>query len=159
MHFPTSLRNPQRPQPFYPAPLVCASMKYQLLEHTADLLIRASGSTLEECFANAAYAMFDLVVDASAVRQVEERRIEVEPGDKEELLFEMLSELLYIHDVEGMVFSGFEIAFVDGGLRCLAKGEKLDIGRHLPRTEIKAVTYHMLRVDQEEPSVTVLFDI
>ena len=134
-------------------------MRYQLLEHTADALIKVLGSTLEECFENAAYSMFDQMIDASTVRHVEERSIEVGPDDVEELLFGMLSELLYLHDTDGMVFSEFRVTFLDGELRCVASGEKLDLDRHGPKTEVKAVTYHMLEVNREEPSVTVLFDI
>lgn len=134
-------------------------MRYELLEHTADVLIRAYGSTVEECFENAAYAMFDQMVDASTVRPLEEVEVRGEGDDPEERLFDLLSELLFIHDANRMVFSEFEVTFEDGTLRCVARGERLDPDRHGPRTEIKAVTFHMMEVDEEEPSVTVLFDI
>jgi len=134
-------------------------MRYELLEHTADVLIRAYGSTVEECFENAAYAMFDQMVDASTVRPLEEVEVRGEGDDLEERLFDLLSELLFIHDANRMVFSEFEVTFEDGTLRCVARGERLDPDRHGPRTEIKAVTFHMMEVDEEEPSVTVLFDI
>ncbi|MFP4170375.1 MAG: archease [Methanomassiliicoccales archaeon] len=134
-------------------------MRYELLEHTADLLVRALGSTVEECFQNAAFAMFDQMVDTSLVRTEEERSIELDCRDREECLVDLLSELLFLMDAEGMVFSAFRVEFTDRGLRCTAEGEALDLGRHDPKTEIKAVTYHMLQVDEEEPSITVLFDI
>jgi SHS2 domain-containing protein len=134
-------------------------MRFELLDHTADILVKAFGNTLEQCYANAAYAMFDQMVDMAKVDPVGEMEIIIEGVEKEELLYELLSELLYIHDVDGVVFSEFEVTFNEGGLRCVVRGEALDLGKHGPKTEIKAVTYHMLEVNEEQPSITVLFDI
>jgi len=134
-------------------------MKYELLDHTADLLMKAGGSTIEECFENAAYAMFDQMVDISTVKPERKIIFRIGRGDLEEMLFDMLSELLYLHDAERMVFSRFEVRFTDDGLECTAWGEYLDTNRHRPKKEIKAVTYHMIKVDPDDPSATVLFDI
>jgi len=134
-------------------------MRFELLEHTADILVKAHGNSLEECFENAAYAMFDQIIDPSKVKPTGEMRIILNGEDREELLYDLLSELLYIHDADGIVMSEFEVRFTEEGLECLTRGEELDLGRHGPRTEIKAVTFHMLEVNEEEPSVTVLFDI
>lgn len=134
-------------------------MRFELLDHTADVLVRAYGTTVEECFANAALAMFDQMVDISTIQEKGEVEVQIEGGDREELLFDLLSELLYIHEVDRVVLSSFEVSFTPNGLACIAKGEELDLSRHRPKTEIKAVTFHMLEVDEEAPSVTVLFDI
>jgi SHS2 domain-containing protein len=134
-------------------------MRFELLDHTADILVKAYGNTLEECFANAALAMFDQIVDVSTIQPVGEVEVKIEGDEKEELLFDLLSELLYLHDVDHVVLSSFDVSFSEGGLSCLAKGEELDLKKHRPKTEIKAVTYHMLDVDEDTPSVTVLFDI
>ena len=74
-------------------------MRYERLEHTADAMIRASGETMEEAFENAAFAMFDQIVDATTIDAVQEVEVRV-PGDNmEELLYDLLSELLFVHDV------------------------------------------------------------
>lgn len=134
-------------------------MRYELLEHTADSMIKAYGSTLEECFENAAYAMFDLILDAESVEKKQAVKVSVEGEDREELLYNFLSELLYIFDAKKLALSEFRVSITDGRLSCVAEGEPFDPRGHSPKTEIKAVTYHMLKVDPEEPSVTVLFDI
>lgn len=134
-------------------------MRFELLDHTADILVRAFGDTIEQCYANAAYAMFEQMVDIATIDPVGEMEIIIEGVEKEELLYELLSELLYIHEVDRVVFSEFEVSFKEGGLRCVVRGEELDLGKHGPKIEIKAVTYHMLEVNEEQPSVTVLFDI
>jgi SHS2 domain-containing protein len=134
-------------------------MRYEVLEHTADVMLKAHGSTLEECFENAAYALADQMVDASKVRPEIEVDFQVEGDDPESLLYNFLSEFLYIRDAKHLVFSHFKVKIERTMLFCSAKGEKFDKCRHSPRHDVKAVTYHMLQVDQVEPSVRVILDI
>jgi SHS2 domain-containing protein len=134
-------------------------MRYEQLEHTADAFIKAHGSTLEECFENAAYAMFDQIVDVKKVEAKEGVKVKAMGEDLDELLVNFLSELLYIFDTKKLALSEFTVLMDGNRLTCDAKGEHLDLRKHSPKTEIKAVTYHMLKIDAKEPSVTVLFDI
>jgi SHS2 domain-containing protein len=134
-------------------------MRYELLEHTADVMIKAHGCDLEECFANAAYALFDQITDVSKVSAGEEVSFVVSGHDNESLLFNFLSEFLFIHDAKHLVLSEFRVKIKGTILQCTAKGEKIDSGRHTYRHEVKAITYHMLEVNAEEPSVTVILDI
>ncbi|HPT74861.1 MAG TPA: archease, partial [Methanomassiliicoccaceae archaeon] len=66
-------------------------MRYEVLEHTADLMVKAYGRTLKECFENAAFAMMDQIVDASSADLSDEVSITVEGTDLEELLYNFLS--------------------------------------------------------------------
>ena len=134
-------------------------MRYELLEHTADVMVRCTGRDLEECFENAAYAMFDQIVDASRIENSVERIIRVSAEDDEERLYSFLSELLFVMDCESLVFDSFKVTFEGDDVICKAKGEPLDIKKHHAKAEIKAVTYHLLSVNMEEPSVTVIFDV
>ena len=134
-------------------------MRYELLEHTADVMVKAHGKDLEECFANAAYALFDQMVDASKIDVKVHVRFEVEGHDLESLLYNFLSEFLYIHDAKQLVLSHFEVRIDGNKASCKAEGERLSRIKHGQRHEVKAITYHMLSVDSEEPSVTVIFDI
>jgi SHS2 domain-containing protein len=99
------------------------------------------------------------MVDASKVRPDVEREIEAEGHDPESLLYNFLSELLFVFDVTEMVFSKFSVRFEGDGLKCSAWGEIYDPTRHDPKKEIKAITYHMMSVDPSVPSVRVVFDI
>ncbi len=134
-------------------------MKYEVLEHTADVMLKAHGSTLEECFENAAYALSDQMVDASKVRPEVEMDFQVEGEDLESLLYNFLSEFLYIRDAKHLVFSQFKVRIDGNTLFCSARGERFDRCRHSPRHDVKAVTYHMLQVDRKEPSVRMILDI
>ena len=134
-------------------------MRYEQLEHTADVMIKAYGRTLEECYGNAAYALFNTMVDAATIVPDQEIDIVEEGHDYESLLYNFLSEFLYVHDVTRLVLCEFDVSIEGFKIKCKARGERLDLERHQPKTEIKAITYHMLTVDQDEPSVTVIFDI
>jgi SHS2 domain-containing protein len=134
-------------------------MRYEVLEHTADVMIKAHGLTIEECFQNAAFGMMDQIVDASSAEAVVVEEITVEGATLDELLYSFLSEVLFIFDARGLVLSEFDVTFGVGMLKCQARGERFDAMKHSPRQEIKAVTYHLLQVNEEEPSITVLFDV
>lgn len=134
-------------------------MRYELLEHTADVMVRARGRDLEECFSNAAYALFDQMVDVSKVEAKLEIEFDVEGHDLESLLYNFLSEFLYLHDAKHLVLCEFDVSIKGDRLHCHARGERNSSNKHGQRHEVKAITYHMLSVDPKEPSVTVIFDI
>ena len=67
--------------------------------------------------------------------------------DLERLMVEWLSELLYLHDVENLLFKGFRVESVgEGGLKARVKGEPFQEGIHVIKTGVKAVTYHRIEV-------------
>ena len=77
--------------------------RYVLVDHTADMMVRAFGDTLEECFANAGYALFDQTVDLSGIGTSEETDIRVSGIDDEDRLYSFLSELLFIEDCDNLI--------------------------------------------------------
>ena len=133
--------------------------RYVLIDHTADMMVRAFGSTLEECFGNAAYALFDQTVDLSNVGTSESVDIRVSGIDDEDRLFSFLSEMLFIEDADNLILREFDVRFEGDDVVCTAKGDRLDRSKHRVKSEVKAVTYHMMQIDRDTPSVTVLFDV
>ncbi len=137
-------------------------MPYRLIEHTADLGIEITAGSLNELFEEAARAMFnEIVEDLSKVEHRVEKVLSLEESTLEDLLVSWLSELLYIFDVEEVVFSKFEVSIEGTALKGRAYGEYIDRSRHVLRTEIKSVTYHMLSIERTDGSykATVIFDI
>jgi SHS2 domain-containing protein len=136
--------------------------RYDLIDHTADVGLKAYGKTLSEAFENAAKGMFDIITDKSEIESVGQFNIKLEAPDLEQLLVDWLSELLYIHSAQNLVFGFFKLDVDEKkpGLSATVFGEKLDISKHKIGTEIKAVTYHMLEVKKKKQyQVQVLFDI
>ncbi len=134
-------------------------MRYEEIEHTADVAIRAYGSTLDELFANAAEGMFSLIADLDSVKAVGEVEVRLEAEGIPTLLLRWLSELLYIHETQRLLFSSFEVRVVGTSLQGRARGEAIDKKRHELKLVIKAVTRHRLTVDPEKGIAEVIFDI
>ncbi|MDH4123372.1 MAG: archease [Thermoplasmata archaeon] len=132
--------------------------KYETLEHTADIMIKAYGDSIEECFANAAYGLFDQLADLKDVRPSKDYRIEIEGKEPEQLLVDFLSELLYLFDTELILLSEFDIKYDGEMLVANAKGEPIDKKRHRMKQAIKAVSYHAIEVAPKKGYVQVLFD-
>jgi len=129
---------------------------FEILEHTADVGIRATGDTLEEAFASAGRALAELL-GAWFPGEGEERLVAVgsarDPGD---LLAVWLDELLFIHERDDIVFGRIEVDGVTehdlaGRIWVAPRGE-----RRLEGTGVKATTYHRLRVEREEDGGWIL---
>lgn len=135
---------------------------YELIDHTADVGVKACGDTLAEAFEEAAKAMFDIITDKSEIENVGQYTIELKADDLEQLLVDWLSELLFLNSANNLVFGFFKIDLDEKNSSLSAKifGEKYDISKHKVGTEIKAVTYHMLEVKKKKPYyIKILFDI
>ena len=134
--------------------------RFELIEHTSDVGLRAHGKTLAEAFTNAAYGMFSIIGEVDNVKEKESRTVEIKEDDMESLLFEWLNQLIYYFDVETLLFKRFDIIeFGEGHMKAACHGEKYDPSRQRLKTEVKSATYHMLEVDREENKVQVIFDI
>lgn len=134
-------------------------MRYEVLEHTADVMVKCRGKTLEECFENAAYALSDQTVDATKVEAKDMFSVDVKGGDDEERLYAFLSEILFLQDAEYYAFSEFRVTIDGERVTAQIYGEPLDVKKHRAKTEVKAITYHMMKVDPSVPELTVVFDI
>lgn len=120
----------------------------------------AYGKSLAEAFANAAYGLFSLIVEPNKVKEKESRKVTVQAQDAEGLLFNWINELIYIFEVERLLFKSFDITEFTGlSLEATCWGEKYDPSRHQLRTGVKSATYHMLKVDGEKNRVQVIFDV
>jgi len=136
--------------------------RFEIVDHTADIGIRAYGNSLGEAFANAAYGMFSLITDLDTVGETVCHTIEIEASDEQELLVSWLNELLYLLDTEGILFGSFQISTISNGmLQAKACGEKVKPSRHTIKTSIKAATYHMLSIERSDNgiSVQVILDV
>ena len=135
--------------------------RYEILSHTADAGIVASGASLAEAFENAAFGMFDLVFDLSGVSATEECRVQVEAESLGELLVAWLSALLTEAEIRNLAFSRFVVEDPAGGsLQGTAWGGPF-AGLELRGPPVKAVTYHDLAVEPEPGGwrARVIFDV
>lgn len=125
---------------------------HEVFDHTADIGIRIKAATLEELFREAAEALFSLIV--TNLQDVESRQrlsfgLALRDSQYDYLLFDWLNELLFTFDTRQIVLAKFEVKFSPSGLEATAQGEPIDPARHRLEHEVKAITYHGLKVVQD----------
>lgn len=132
--------------------------KYEILEHAADIKIRVFGRDEKTLFRNALLAMQKILRPRVAEKEAK-TKIRIESENLELLLFDFLSEINYLNEVNGEIYN--KILFEklsDCELEADLFGHKVKrFGR-----QIKGVTLHDLDVHQEEGKgwqATVLFDV
>lgn len=136
--------------------------RFEELPHTADISIRAYGRTLKELFENAAFGMFSFIADIEGLKNNLTADIDATASSGEELLVAWLDELLYNFYTKGMIFSLFEINEIDDGhLKAKARGRLIGENKNRLKNEIKAVTFHDLKIEKkgELYSVDIVFDV
>jgi SHS2 domain-containing protein len=136
--------------------------RFEFLEHTADVYVRANGKTMEEAYENAALSMFETMTDSDKITQKQEETLEVEAEDQYALLYNWLEALLVKFETENMLYSKFQITKweeTDENFKIKAKiwGEKFDPKKHPQRVGVKAVTYHRMVIIRERDRVVLEF--
>ena len=123
---------------------------YETFDHTADVGLRVRAPDLKGLFEDAARALFSvLVANPAAIQSVQEITFTLQGDRRDDLLLDWLAELLYTFDVRRMVFSRFDVDVHETGLSATVGGEPIDRDRHELDVEIKAITYHGLKVQRE----------
>ncbi len=120
---------------------------FQILPHTADVGLRVTADTLGALFEDAGRGLFSLIAErpAEIVPRVQ-KEFALCGGNVEYLLFDWLNELLFTFEHEHLLFSDFRVRIDGERLEATARGEHLDHGRHHLAHEVKAITYHGLKV-------------
>jgi SHS2 domain-containing protein len=136
---------------------------YDLIEHTADIGIRVNGKDLKEIFINVASAMFDVIAELRTdctKLKLKDINIKIQADDRDELLVEWLNELLSLSETKELIFDKFKIVnLTDKYLEAVVSGYPRENFRI--QTEIKAATYHELKIKKLNSSwqVELIFDI
>lgn len=126
---------------------------FELFEHKADVGVRGFGKSPEEAFAECAKATFSVIAELGKVKAEKAVKVEAEAGSREQLLVAFLNELLYLHDVKGMLFKSFDLYIMETAgkwrLRGKAFGEKVNKEKHAIKGDVKAASFHQLKVEEE----------
>ena len=133
----------------------------------ADIAFVARGDSLPSLFESAARALTEVMVDRKTVVGRVERKVELRSPTVDRLLYDFLTELIVIKDVDSLLFKDFKVSIVPGRqqrLTCGMRGEEIDRERHALRNDVKAVTMHMFGVKKAEGKggrweATVVLDI
>ncbi len=128
----------------------------------ADLLVEGRGKTLGEAIANVALGMLNSITPLEGIKEKETYTVVAEGTDIQSLIFNILDELLYLNDYEGLTAKRLTIEVDEKNLKAKAKGrgERFSAETHEVGISVKAVTYHMMSVENRggEWIVRVVFD-
>ena len=136
---------------------------YEVIEHTAEIGIKAYGRTREELFAHMAQGMLSLIVPPDEVESRTSVCVKAQADGWERLLVAWLRELLYLFDTQHFLGRSFEVHRLESTqIEATVSGESLDLERHRAEREVKAVTYCDLSLTQAPDGIwlaQVIFDI
>jgi len=124
-------------------------MAFEVFDHTADVGLRVRASSIDALFAEAATALYSLIVTNPAdLRPVLQKVVHLTGGQYDLLLFDWLNELLYLFESDLFLACRCDVHVEDAQLRATLAGEPADPVRHRLEHEVKAITYHGLRVEE-----------
>lgn len=128
---------------------------FEILDHPADMGFRAWAPSREELFVVAARGLTEILVDLDSIEPETHVDIEIEGDDDEMLLYNWLSEVLFLFDADGLLFSKFEsLSFMttDSGVKLTARmhGREFSRATQQVKTYVKAITLHQLKVERNE---------
>jgi len=145
--------------------------KYESLEYLSDVKLRVYGKNVKELFENAAEGMFALITDIKKIEKKIEKKIKITANEKiglEDLLMTWLEKLLFLNEVNNLIFREFNISCLINGddksvIAAEVKGEKISLRKHEILMQIKAPTYHDLNINRDEKTgiftVEIVFDV
>ena len=136
--------------------------RFEVVDHTADIGVTATGDTLAEALSWVARGMFSVIAELDTVEPRRSMEISVSSTDTDALVVDWLNELLYRHEAEGFLPQRFHVSVDEGDTSLVAQcvGEQVDPARHDLRAPVKAATYHGLDVSHDgEWRIHVLLDV
>ncbi len=130
----------------HPMPEDVHRPRFEVLDHTADTGISATAGTLEELVETMATGMFSLMAQVSPCSTAHTVEFEVGATPREDLVYECLSELLYLAETEDLMFCAFQVRATGSDSFTVTAGG-VPIGQiGLTGPPIKAVTYHQMEI-------------
>ena len=137
--------------------------RFEFFEHTADIGVHIYGATLAELFENAARAMYQALGELQKSDDRSQKTIEIEAGTLEDLLHDWLADLLYEIEANHVLYDDFQFhELTPHRVKATLRGGTIDFARSQTNEEIKAVTYHQLRVESQPDGswhAVVIFDV
>ena len=137
----------------------------KIINHTADIGIRASAPTMEELFQVCALGMMNIIMGDSSFPEempAVEYPITIEGSDVNDLLYAFLSEVLYFFDGESIIPLSFKESKVENGkFSALMEGIPFNPEVHIIERGIKAITFCNMKIEKTEDKwqTDVIFDI
>ena len=128
--------------------------KFEFFDVTADIGFYAYGNNLNEAFENAGLALFNIISKTDNIEPIATKSFEITSEDKISLLYDFLEELLFLHEIDFMLFSQFSISInkIDDEyhLNAIIKGDEINWDKYYRGDEVKAITFHKMNIIEED---------
>ena len=124
--------------------------KFKFLEHTADIKFQAFGKTLGEVFENSVLAVSNILSRGKKIKPVKIQRIQIEGGDNENLLYNLLEQVIYLFDAENFIVSKAKIEFDETVRNIKVEFYGDDSKNYSGLDHIKAITYNEMFVKKDK---------
>lgn len=130
-------------------------MPYKFIPETAtaDVAVECTGD-LNEVFASAGMSVQELTVEhLDKVEQTTTKEVEITSDSMDQLLIDFIDELIFLKDTEHLIFSDIKVNVGEkqdhAHLTATLKGEQIKPDEHTLGTDVKAITYHQFKLEQE----------
>lgn len=136
-------------------------MSYEFLEHTADIIIRATGKDIKEAFEQAALGTYQVITDISLINQEIEKEVTISSEDLESLLFDWIEQLIFLFDTELFISNKIAVNKIEKNeegkfvLNANLLGEKFNTEKHTQKSEVKAMTYSFMKINDTTVEFTL----
>ena len=135
-------------------------MSYEELSHTADVKIRARAPTCDALFGEVFLALMHVMYGDDR-KGGTSRIIDINAPDRESLLLDFLSEVLFVSEVDGLVFCRADVHLDGMQIHAVLDGEPFDPARHAKGTEVKGISYSGMSMGKDAKGymLDILFDV
>ncbi len=138
--------------------------KFEIIDISGDIGIRAFGKSLEEVFINSALGMYNLTTDIQKIEKKKTIELSLKGNSLENLLVSWLNELIFQFDTYNFIGNNISIKAFSSqppALKAEVKGEEFDPEKHERKLLVKAATYHKLKIEKnnDEWQAEIIFDI
>lgn len=135
-------------------------MSFYERDHTADIIMQVSEKTLEDLFSSAGLALMHIMY-RNVTGTTTEKTIFLSEPDRDTLMHDFLSELLFVSECDNIVFSTITITLSGCDLVATLRGEPFNQDRHAGGMEVKGISYSGLHIVKDEDGYTldILFDV
>jgi SHS2 domain-containing protein len=138
-----------------------SSAEFRYIEHVSDAMVEAYGRTLGEAFAHSARALVNLVCNVSKVDPDKIVSIETTGFDRKSLLYNWLEKVLLVLLIDNIILVKFEVKIKRHKdkyhLFSTCKGDNFLRQKHEYKVEVKAITYHGMKISDKKGKVIVRF--
>ncbi len=129
----------------------------------ADVAFEVTATTPRGLFEDSAKALTEVMVDRKTLVPKVKREIALSSETPDTLLYDFLTELIILKDVDSLLFRDYEVSLdaKQTSMKCMMRGEQINRQRHALRNDVKAVTMHMFGIRRAAKKwvATVVLDI